>query len=166
MGIEDSVNTVEVRTLKGEGILRASAIGSCVAVAAYDPQSGVGGMAHVMLPGSSPQKDPSNRTKYAEDAVEEMMRKMAELGAGEAGIQVCLLGGGNVLGDGHDTPGPEIVESLRGILGRRGVTTVAMEVGGTQRRSCCLDVAGGRVTYTIGDSGQQILWENAGKEKA
>jgi hypothetical protein len=34
-----------------------------------------------------------------------------------------------------------------------------MEVGGTQRRSCVLHVARGRVTYTVGDSEQRTLWE-------
>ena len=34
-----------------------------------------------------------------------------------------------------------------------------MEVGGTQRRSGALDVARGRVSYTIGDSEQRVLWE-------
>ncbi|MBI4669600.1 MAG: hypothetical protein HY747_10555, partial [Elusimicrobia bacterium] len=37
-----------------KAILRADAIGSCIAVAAYDSKKRVGAMAHVMLPGSSP----------------------------------------------------------------------------------------------------------------
>ncbi|MBI4669610.1 MAG: hypothetical protein HY747_10605 [Elusimicrobia bacterium] len=37
-----------------KAILRADAIGSCIAVAAYDSKKRVGAMAHVMLAGSSP----------------------------------------------------------------------------------------------------------------
>ncbi|MFC1672275.1 chemotaxis protein CheD [Planctomycetota bacterium] len=158
-----SISSGEVSACKGEGILRASAIGSCVVVTAYDPDSRVGSMAHVMLPGASRDKDSSRRTRCAEDAIREMMQKMADLGADEARAHVCLIGGGNVLGDGHVSPGPEIVRSLTEILGRRGIEPVGIEVGGTQRRSCVLDVAGGRVTYTIGDSARQILWESAEK---
>jgi chemotaxis protein CheD len=153
------VSSGEAKACRGEGILRASAIGSCVAVAAYDPGSAVGGMVHVMLPGKSPDPDPSVKTKYAKDAVEEMMRVMSNLGALEARVHVCLIGGGNVLGDGHDSPGPDIVRSLTEILGGKEITPVAMEVGGTQRRSCALHVARGRVTYTVGDSEQRTLWE-------
>lgn len=166
MSIEESVNTGEVEARKGEGILRASAIGSCVVVAAYDSIGAVGGMAHIMLPGRSPDWDSRSKLRYAENAVGEMMRKIVALGAQEDRICACLVGGANVLGDGHDTPGPEIVESLNAILDGHGIVPVATELGGAQRRSCSLDVACGCVTYTIGDSGQQVLWENSGKEKA
>jgi chemotaxis protein CheD len=156
---EVSVDSGEVGACKGDGILRASAIGSCVVVTVYDPDSRVGSMAHVMLPGTSRDRDPSGGTKYAEDAMREMMRKMAALGAKPAGLCACLIGGGNVLGDGHDSPGPETVRSLAEILRRMHIEPVAMEVGGTERRSCTLDVASGRVMYTVGDSTERTLWE-------
>lgn len=157
---EVSVSSGEVKACRRKGILRASAIGSCVVVAAYDPGSGVGAIAHVMLPGASCGQDPSRKTRYAEDAIQEMMRQMAALGAEPARAHACLIGGGNVFGDGYDSPGPEIIRSLTEILGRKGITPVAMEVGGTQRRSGALDVARGCVTYTIGDSDRWMLWES------
>ena len=153
------VNSGEAKACRGDGILQASAIGSCVVVAGYDPDSAVGGMAHVMLPGESPGPDPSVKTKYARDAVEEMMQAMSNLGAMEAQVHLCLIGGGNVLGYGHDSPGLDIVRSLTEILGGKGITPVAMEVGGTQRRICTLHVARGRIAYTVGDSEQRTLWE-------
>jgi len=155
------VNFGEVEACRENGVLRASAIGSCVVVTGYDVDFCVGGMAHVMLPGASRAPNPSDRTKYAEDAIQEMMRKMEALGAKAARLSVCLVGGGNVLSDGHDSLGPEIVQSLIAILGEKGIAPVAMEVGGTQRRSCSLDVSCGRVTYTIGDSVERMLWEAA-----
>ena len=53
---EISVSSGEINACRAEGVLRASAIGSCVVVAAYDAGTGAGGMAHVMLPGT-PIKD-------------------------------------------------------------------------------------------------------------
>lgn len=156
---ELSVSSGEVKTSKGQGVLRASAIGSCVVVTAYDPGSGVGGMAHVMLPGAARHQSPEGRTRHAEDAIEVMIQEMTELGANQTRAEICLVGGANVLGDGHDSPGPEIVRSLAEILDKKEITPAAMEVGGTQRRSCALDVARGRVTYTVGDSGHRALCE-------
>lgn len=153
------VNTGEVRARTGDGILRACSIGSCVVVTAYDLESAVGGMAHVMLPGKSCCSDPLVKTNFAKDAIEEMMRAMSNLGAMEARVHVCLIGGGNVLGDGHASPGPDIVRSLIEILGRKEITPVVMEVGGRLRRSCALHVARRCVTYTVGDSEQRTLWE-------
>jgi chemotaxis protein CheD len=154
-----SVGSGELKACRAEGRLRANALGSCVVVAAYEPQSRVGGMAHVMLPGASSGAGPPGETKHANDAVEEMLRQMAALGAAESQVRVCLIGGANVLGEGHRSPGPEIVESLSEILARTGIPTVAARVGGTQRRSCCLNVARGRVTYTVGDSERRVLWQ-------
>lgn len=153
-----SVDSGEVAATQGAAVLRAMAIGSCVVAAAYDTNTGIGGMAHVMLPGTSPHGAGTNRTRYAGDAIEEMLRRMTALGAATNGMSVCLVGGGNILGGGHDSPGPEIVQSLIAILGEKGIVPVAMEVGGTQRRSCSLDVSCGRVTYTIGDSVERTLW--------
>ena len=65
---EMSVNSGEVKACRKVGILRAGAIGSCVIVAAYAPDSGIGAMAHVMLPGASRDRDPSGKTRYAEAA--------------------------------------------------------------------------------------------------
>jgi chemotaxis receptor (MCP) glutamine deamidase CheD len=53
---------------RGSGLLRAKVIGSCVIVAAYDPAAAVGGMAHVMPPGSSPNGASHSKTHYAENA--------------------------------------------------------------------------------------------------
>ena len=154
-----NVATGEVKACRTVGRLRAAAVGSCVIAATYDAEVGVGGMAHVMLPGACPDGSSSRRTRYAEDAVKEMLRRMTALGAQQGRVCVCLVGGANVLGQGHESPGPEVVRSLNRILDRRGVTVVSADTGGTRRRSCCLDVGRERVTYTVGDSPDRTLWE-------
>ena len=153
------VNTGEVAVCQREGVLIASAIGSCVVVTAYEPYLRVGGMAHVMLPGGSRAPNLVNKTKYAEDAMKELMRKMADYKASLDSLKLCLIGGGNLLGNGHDDIGTEISQSLREILSKIGINPVAMELGGVQRRGCSLCVASGRVTYTLGDSDQRTLME-------
>ena len=158
-----SVDSGEVAVAKEAVVLRASVIGSCVVVAAYDAHTGVGGMAHVMLPGEYAGEDPARKTRYAEDAIREMIHGLMQLNADMAGMRVFLVGGANVLGEGHDSPGAEIMQSLTGILRRRGIEIAATDVGGRERRSCVLDVARGRVTYTVGDSGQRVFWEAARK---
>jgi len=84
---------------------------------------------------------------------------MLASGATETGLFICLIGGGNLLGEGHDSPGPETARSLVEILDKMGIRPVATELGGTQRRSCALDISFGRVTYTVGDSAGRTLWE-------
>ena len=155
------VDSGEVRSCREAGLLRASAIGSCVVVTAYDQQAAVGGMAHVMLPGEFHAMVPSAKTRYASNAVHELLQQIFRLGAEQSRLTVCLVGGGNVLGDGYSSPGPEIVHSLVALFAARGITPVAMDIGGQHRRSCILDVATGCVYYTLGDSTELLLWNNA-----
>ena len=154
-----NVGTGEVAACRTTGILRAAAIGSCAVAAAYDARAGVGGMAHVMLPGVCPDGASSRRTRYAEDAVSEMLRRMRALGAEPSRVRVCLVGGANVLGPGHESPGPEVVQALREALESEQLVPAAQETGGILRRSCTLDVERGRVVYTKGDSPELLLWE-------
>jgi len=111
-----------------------------------------------MLPGRSPTKSRSPKTRYAEEAIHEMFRRLAELGADVTGIRVFLVGGADVLGEGQEGPGAEIVQSVTRLLAKKGIGVWAQHVGGRQRRSCTLDLERGRVTYTVGNSGQQVLW--------
>jgi chemotaxis protein CheD len=154
------VNSGEVEVLQGGGVLKASAIGSCVVVTVYDPHYRVGGMAHVMLPWASADHSLPTNTKYAEGAMQELMRKMANCKINKDGLDLCLVGGGNLLGKGHENLGMEIARSVNEILRRFGIKPVASELGGTLRRSCSLDVASGCVNFTVGDSIQHMLWQS------
>jgi chemotaxis protein CheD len=91
--------------------------------------------------------------------MEELFRTMMDFKANQAKLKLCLIGGGNLLGKGHDRLGIEIAESLLEILRKMNNKPIAMELGGTQRRSGALDVESGRVTFTVGDSIEHLLWE-------
>ena len=147
-----------------KGVLRVSALGSCVAVAMYDPTAGVGGLAHVMLPGVSPDERSSQDTKYAESGIQELTRMATALGVQPERLVACITGGGNVLERDDDTICEANIRSVSRALEESGIALVASEVGGTRRRSASLDVGCGRVSCTVGDSGPMLLWEPGGKQ--
>ena len=91
------VYTGEVKAGGENTILKSNAIGSCVVIAAYDASKKVGALAHVMLPGAAPEGKTFQRTRFAADSIEEMINRMTHLGAHKDDIEVCLVGGGNVL---------------------------------------------------------------------
>ncbi|MHC4464156.1 MAG: chemotaxis protein CheD, partial [Planctomycetota bacterium] len=108
------VNTGEVKVGGEKVVLRSIAIGSCV-IAAYDSEKKIGAMAHVMLPGSAPKKA-LERTKYAANAIEEMIYQMTGAGADKDNIEVCLVGGGNVLKKEDDTICRDNIKSTTQLL--------------------------------------------------
>ncbi len=125
-------DTGEVAVCQSGPVIKANALGSCVAVTAYDSVAGVAGLSHVMLPDTSPDPNSATKTRYAQDAIDEMICRMTALGGDTSRMQVCLIGGANVLGPDQESPGDDIVRSVTKILWAIGIKPVALDVGGEE----------------------------------
>jgi chemotaxis protein CheD len=73
------------------------ALGSCVGTCLYDSRLRIGGMSHILLPESNICSSDINVMKYADTAIEELVRMMERAGAVRcrltakiAGAQRCL----------------------------------------------------------------------------
>ena len=97
-------------------LLNSGAIGSCVVIVAYDSKSQIGAMAHIMLPGNAPENYNFRSTKFASNAVTEMMTQLYNKGATNQNIKACLLGGSNILKRDNDTIGNENIKSVEKII--------------------------------------------------
>jgi len=152
--------TGEVKSCKGDYILKSNAIGSCVAVAAYSKtEKKIGAIAHIMLPGKSPDKDNEDKTRYAYDAINELIKQMTLLGANQKDIEVCLVGAGNVLKRNDDTICQDNINSVIEHLNKKNIKIMAKSLGGTKRRTVTFDVHNGNIFYTIGDGNNELLWK-------
>lgn len=152
------VNTGEVKGSSGSGILRSIAIGSCIGVVAYSFRDRAGAIAHIMLPGKA-REETKERTRYAEDGVDELLGIMEGFGVDQANIEVCLVGAGNVLDKEDDTICQSNIDSVVGIMEEKNIPVRASVLGGIKRKSVMVDVAGGKVSYTEGDGRETFLWE-------
>ena len=154
-----NVSTGEVKAAKKTTILKSAAIGSCVVIAAYNAANKTGALAHIMLPGASPEKSISPRTRYAADAIKEMIALMTQLGTDRKNIEVCLVGGANVLKREYDTIGQNNIDSVTELLTKQNIEIKAKSVGGFDRMSVTLDVENGNVYHSIGDGIDKLLWD-------
>ena len=68
-------------------------LGSCVGIAVRDPITGIGGLAHVMLPDSKQIKDNSNIPKFADTGIEELVRCVVAAGASRSRLVAKIAGG-------------------------------------------------------------------------
>ena len=68
-------------------------LGSCVGVAIRDPQTKVGGLAHVMLPDSTAIRNNINIYKFADTGITELVRIMEEAGAKRSRMVAKIAGG-------------------------------------------------------------------------
>lgn len=148
----------QVKAGSGKIILQSKAIGSCIAVVAYDATKLVGALAHIMLPGRAPAKKAAEKIKYAADAIDAIVSRMSKLDSKKDDIEVALVGGGNILKREDDTICDANIESTLELLGKKGLNVRAQALGGTVRRSVSLDVERGIVYYTEGDNCEKQLW--------
>lgn len=155
------VNSGEVYCAGTDTLLNSGAIGSCVVITAFDPQKKIGAMAHVMLPGTSPDKNPQQKTRYARNAIEELIWQLKKLGISPEKIEICLAGGANVLVRENDSIGKDNLDSVENILLEKQMEVKARSIGGFERRTVLFDVMKGCIYYTLGDSDQKILWKIA-----
>ena len=152
------VNTGEVKGCNDSSILRSIAIGSCIAVVAYSSGDKAGAIAHVMLPGAARGKT-SEKTRYAVDAVDELVSILDGFGVDAGDVEVCLVGAGNVLKKEDDTICDSNIRSVNEILKEKNIPVRASVVGGIKRKSVMMNVESGRVTYTEGDGKETFLWQ-------
>jgi PAS domain S-box-containing protein len=162
MGRTRYVGTGEVIFGHAGDILESTPLGSCIAVCVYDSRLGVGGMAHVMLPGEAPENE-SEKNKYALNAVEALSHGMRQMGCEAASIDVCLIGAANVLDISDDTISRKNLDSVLNALREKNLKISAESVGGTLRRSAKFDVKNGAVFFSVGDDEERLLWGASSK---
>jgi chemotaxis protein CheD len=122
------------------------ALGSCIAVAIWDPEVRVGGLLHYMLPDpGNAARNPAHVFRYADSGIPLLFRQAYEYGAQKKRIIVRAAGGATVIDDGGVfNIGRRNYLALKKILWQAGVLLHGEDVGGTGSRTVRLDLATGR----------------------
>ncbi len=154
------VFTGEVKSAGEKDQLVSNAIGSCIVVTAYLPGNYSAAMAHIMLPGKAPEKKHSDRLKYAENALEELLIQLNASKEQYSHIEICLIGGGNVLKREDDSICRNNISSVSEILRVNKLHVSAKSLGGTMRRAVRFDVGKAEVYYREDSSAEMLLWKS------
>ena len=141
-----------------KGVIRSTPLGSCVAVIAYDKTEKNGGIAHIMLPGKSTKKDKAEENKYAENAIENLLSVLENSGSNKANIEICLLGGANVLRKDNDTTADNLIFSIFKIIEKKKLRIKKTSLDRYEKRTAKLTLHSGIVTFTLGDKSEAELF--------
>jgi chemotaxis protein CheD len=146
---EISVRVAEAVVGQGDVLLSTLGLGSCIAIALYDRQAQVAGLAHILLPSEALARDRENRAKFARTAVPLLLERMRAIGARDANIVAKLAGGASMFTSLLTQGGPPIGErnliATRTALASYGIRVMGEDVGGGHGRSVYLHGADGRV---------------------
>lgn len=141
------VGIAEYRLVRGPAILKASGLGSCLAVSLYDAELLLGGLAHTLLPGRQGTADDSNPAKYVDEAIRMMLQELIDQGAEKQRLVAKIAGGANMFETEFislvDGIGARSAQSARQVLDQLELPLLAEDVGGNRGRSVEFDLATG-----------------------
>ena len=130
------------------------ALGSCIAVCLWDPQTKVGGMLHFLLPEAkvNPERAQKQPGTFADTGIPLLFQTAYRHGADKKRCRVKLLGGASIAnsGGGGLDVGKRNAMMAKRLLWQNGVMVCGEAIGGNESRTVSLAVADGRLQVTCG----------------
>ncbi|MCX7634490.1 MAG: chemotaxis protein CheD [Syntrophales bacterium] len=144
-------------TNKQNDVLVTYALGSCIAVAVYDPVAVVGGLLHYMLPDSTLNKAKAAEcpAMFADTGIPLLFKSCYALGAEKRRMVVKIAGGASILNDGdYFRIGQKNITAMRKIFWKNNVMITSEDTGQTHNRTVWLKMTDG--TCLIKTSGGTV----------
>lgn len=120
-------------------------LGSCVGIVVYDPGIKVCGMLHAMLPDSTRIRNNSNRMKFVDSGMEDMLKELLLAGVNKRRLAAKLAGGAKMFEFGAENDitsiGDQNVQSAKKMLMHYGIPLLAEDTGKNFGRTIIFDSA-------------------------
>jgi chemotaxis protein CheD len=157
------VRIADLKVARDPAILSTHGLGSCLAIALYDPEARAGGLAHVMLPVPELSRDTTQLAKFPRTAVPAMLEQMLTLGCLRSRTVAKIAGGANMFSallknaaQGSNIGARNVAET-RMVLSSLAIPVVAEDTGGDYGRSVELNLSTGIVMVHSFKAGQREL---------
>jgi len=158
---EVKVGIGDYKIAKSPDRLMTIGLGSCIGIAMIDKKSGIGGLAHIMLPDSRKFNRISNEIKFANLAIPILIRVMVENGAKEKELRAKIAGGATMFNFADSKVNMDIGArnsiAVKAILKARKIPIDSEEIGGTKGRTITFDTATGDLYVKIIGEGTKII---------
>ena len=169
---EDIINigVAEYHVTHNPSVMASYGLGSCVAIALYDEAKHIGGLAHIMLPDSRAISKKGREARFADTAIQAMVKEMVQLGARKNRITAKIAGGAQMFSipgasNPANIPGPapglhigeRNVGSTKKTLQEMKIPLLAEDTGGSHGRTMYFDVGTGEVNITSISHGNKKL---------
>ncbi|WP_292950361.1 MULTISPECIES: chemoreceptor glutamine deamidase CheD [unclassified Neptuniibacter] len=116
-----------------DNIVITTVLGSCVSACIFDPQTGLGGINHFMLPSGEQGGDLYRSSRYGLFAMEQLINELMKHGSQRSDLQVKLAGGGDMI-SGLTSIGQQNIDFILQYIKDEGLKVVASDLGGDQAR--------------------------------
>ena len=138
-------------------ILITYALGSCVCICIYDSLRRIGGLAHILLPEAFGDLSGQNIYKFADTAIEELVRVMGKQGCARLHLTAKIAGGANMFTSTEKSIGDRNVETVIKELQRLKIRIVAQDTGSNYGRTAVFNPDDGSLTVKTAGRGNKVL---------
>lgn len=140
------ISDLKVSNKEGDWLV-TYALGSCIAVAVYDPKVKVGGLLHYMLPDSTldSEKAREHPGMFADTGIPLLFKSCYKLGAEKRRMIIKIAGGARIMDDtNYFRIGQKNLTALRKIFWKNNVLIDAEDIGENFNRTVRLEISTGR----------------------
>ena len=149
-----------IKQREHQEILLTAGLGSCIGICIHDPLLKVGGMAHIMLPTASISLG-GNPAKYADTALELLLKEISGMGANKARLKAKMAGGAQMFSFPGKPPvlkiGERNAEAVQKELKKHGIPLLVADVGGSFGRTIYFDVGTGELRIRTINHGEKVV---------
>ncbi len=133
------VGMADLKTCRGDDAVTTLGLGSCVGIAIRDPATGIGGLAHIMLPDSTDIKNTSTSPNFAETGIEDLVKQIVQKGGNRSRLVAKLAGGAQMFAFGSKSDmirvGERNVQASKKKLDEMKIPILAEDTGKTYGRT-------------------------------
>jgi len=146
---EEEIKIGEMKITGEKKELVARAMGSCVAVAIYDNQNEVGGMAHVLLGTGNKQRE-GKTALYADKAIDRLVKEVRKSGGERRNLEAKIAGGASMFSSqSTGDVGRKNVEAVIKELEDLNIPVTGKDIGGTHARNVRFKVGSMSMTVEV-----------------
>ncbi|MDM8543612.1 chemotaxis protein CheD [Desulfococcaceae bacterium HSG7] len=122
-------------------------LGSCVAVCLFDPVQRIGGMNHILMPGTLNLKNFDMSARYGINAMELLINRIMNLGGDRCRLQAKLFGGAHLIPSipENDSIGKRNADFSKKFLNKEGIKIINADLGGHATRKIYFHTDTGKV---------------------
>ena len=161
MGDAIKVGMADLKVTSKPNSLTTLGLGSCVGICLYDKSKKIIGMAHIMLPSSKEIRNNSNKYKFADTAIDEMIKLMKEKGATKRRLTAKIAGGAMMFkfksNSSKMNVGQRNAEAVKQILKEKRIKILADDTGGSFGRTITFDSSDGSLKIKTIGHGTEIV---------
>lgn len=148
MGETIKVGIAEAKLCKSPDKITTIGLGSCVGIALYTEDNDICGLIHIMLPCSEEIKNNSNRAKFADTGIKDLIQALEQKGLRKSALLAKIAGGATMFQFSE--------KSDMQSIGDRNVQAVKETLASYHIRICAED--------TGADYGRTIVFDNETKK--